>query len=163
MIAAVAQNGVIGRDNALPFRLKKDMRFFQQMTLGKPVIMGRRNYDAMGRALPKRRNIVVTRQTALQIPGVEVVHSVEEALSLLPAEDEPFIIGGAEIYRLALPLSQVFYRTRILAEIDGDIFFPSFDEKAWRATELHRFSQDEENEYPVIIEKLERVEASTAL
>src|SRR4051812_37670385 len=115
LIAAVANNGVIGRNNALPWRIRDDMRFFMHKTLGHHVITGRKNYEAMGHPLPRRQNIVVTRDPAF-LAECPVVTSVPAALELARAagEGEAFIIGGAQIYAVALPLADVFYRTRVL-------------------------------------------------
>src|SRR5690606_4280878 len=115
LIAAVARNGTIGRDNELPWTIKDDMRFFVEKTKGHVVICGRKNFDAMGRPLPHRRNVVISRNPNLRIEGAEVVPSLEQAPLFAErlGEQEAFVIGGAEIYRLALPYAHVFYRTRV--------------------------------------------------
>lgn len=157
LIAAVARNGVIGRDNGLPWCIRDDSRFFMQKTLGHHVIMGRRNYEAMGHPLPRRPNIVVTHNAgfAAECP---VVTSVEAALDLARAagESEAFVIGGAQIYALALPIADVYYRTRVLADVPGDVFFPSFDESAWDVHFDSEHAADERNEHPFVIETLTR-------
>lgn len=162
LIAAVAENRVIGRDNDLPWRIRDDMRFFMETTQGHPVVMGRRNFDAMGRPLPRRHNIVVTRREDFAAEGVTVVHSLEQALcaareALPEPASEAFVIGGAEIYELALPFAHRFYRTRVLAEVRGDVYFPEFDEQEWSKRVLFQREQDERNEYPFVVELLERV------
>jgi len=161
LIAAVPQNGVIGRDNELPFRVKDDMKFFVRTTRGHTVITGRKNFDAMGKPLPGRRNIVVTRRSDLRLPGAEVVTNLPSALRLAEeaGEAEAFVIGGAEIYALALPYAHVFYRTRLLGEVVGDVVFPAFDESGWSVTELERGEKNADNEFAFVIEKLERKDA----
>lgn len=157
LIAAVASNGVIGRDNALPWRIRDDMRFFVEKTRGHHVIMGRRNYEAMGRPLKGRPNIVVSRDPSFTA-ACPVVASLEAALELARAagETEAFVIGGAQIYALALPLADVFYRTRVLAEVPGDVYFPPFDESEWEVQVERSQPADEHNEHPFVIETLRR-------
>lgn len=158
LIAAVADNGVIGRDNDLPWKIKDDMRFFVEKTRGHVVIMGRRNFDSMGRPLPKRTNIVVSRNPALTLEGCLSTTSVEAALRLAEesGETEAYVIGGAGIYALALPYADCFYRTRVLASVPGDVFFPSFDEGEWDVTLLSSQQKSEENEHAFVIEELRR-------
>ncbi len=125
MIAAVGSNGCIGVDGDLPWRLSEDLKHFRRNTVGHAVIMGRRTWDSIGRPLPKRRNIVVTRQLALRIEGAEVVHSLEEALQLAYEGDEdPRIIGGATLYAEALPLATRLLLTEVDQAPEGDTFFP---------------------------------------
>lgn len=158
LIAAVAENGVIGRDNQLPWRIRDDMRFFVEKTRGHSVVTGRRNYDAMGRALPGRRNIVVSRNAGLVLPDAVTVTSIEQALRLAQTEgeQEAFVIGGAEIYRLALPYAHRIYRTRVLARVRGEVRFPAFDESEFSTEELRRGEQGGQNEHPFVIELLLR-------
>lgn len=125
LIAAVARNGVIGVDNQLPWHIPDDLQYFKRTTLGKPIIMGRKNYDSLGRPLPKRRNIILTRQTDFHPVGCDVVHSVEESLRAVENEPESFIIGGGEIYRLFFDYADALYLTEINADVEGDITFPS--------------------------------------
>jgi dihydrofolate reductase len=137
LIAASAQNRVIGKNNDLPWRLPDDMKFFMQTTKGHHVIMGRKNYDSLldkYKPLPDRTNIVVTRQPELRAPGCIVVHSVDDALGIARKNKEPevFVIGGAEIYRIALPSAHRLYLTEIQADVDGDTFFPEFDRTQWK-------------------------------
>lgn len=165
MIAAVASNRTIGRHNDLPWKIRDDMRFFVRMTRGHSVITGRKNYDAMRGALPKRNNYVVTRQRDYQPPDATACSSVEEALALAEAtgETEAFVIGGAEIYALAFPYAHTFYRTRVLADVAGDTLFPEFDEGEWTVTVLERGDQNEHNEHPFIVERLDRTTAPKPL
>ena len=157
LIAAVAANGVIGRGNALPWRLKDDLRFFMHKTLGHHVLMGRKQYASMGRALQRRPNVVISRNPDFRC-DCPVVSSLEQALELArrAGESEAFIIGGAEIYALALPLADTFYRTRVLAEVEGDVYFPAFDEGEWECRRESEHAADERNEHPFVIETLTR-------
>lgn len=158
LIAAIAQNGVIGRDNDLPWKIREDMRFFVKTTRGHAVITGRRNYDAMGRALSQRTNIVVSRASDLVLPDAETVTSIEQALRLAESrgEQEAFVIGGAAIYGLAFPYAERFYRTRVLADVRGDVVFPAVDLSDFSVEELMRGERSADNEYPFVIELLIR-------
>ncbi|PAP94669.1 dihydrofolate reductase [Mesorhizobium wenxiniae] len=136
---AIAENGVIGRDGGLPWRLSSDLKRFKADTMGKPIIMGRKTYEGIGRPLPGRLNIVVTRDKAWRAEGVEVVHSLDEAISLakvrgrcMAGADEICVIGGGEIYAQALPLADRLHVTHILAAVDGDAHFPPIDPDLWR-------------------------------
>jgi dihydrofolate reductase len=133
------------------------MRFFRQKTLGHHVVTGRRNYEAMGKPLPQRPNIVISRDPSFRA-ACPVVTSLGAALALARAagESEAFVIGGAQIYALALPVADLFYRTRVLADVPGDVVFPSFDETAWDVTVESQHAADEHNEYPFVIETLTR-------
>lgn len=134
LIAALARNGTIGRDNALPWRIPEDLQRFKALTLGHPVIMGRKTWDSLGRPLPGRLNIVISRDPTYLAAGATVATSLPQAMTLATAQapEEIFIIGGAEIYRLALPLAQRLQLTEIDADVDGDAHFPSFDRSHWR-------------------------------
>ena len=137
LIAAVARNEVIGRDNDLVWRDRDDLQHFKRLTLGHVLVMGRRTYDSIGRPLPGRTTIVVTRRPAWSATGVVVAHSLGEALKL--AEDvspgqEVYVAGGGEIYRLALPLADRLELTEIDADLDGDTVFPAYDQSAWTET-----------------------------
>lgn len=139
LIAAVAANGVIGSDNALPWRLPEDLKRFKALTLGHPVIMGRKTYASIGRPLPGRRNIVVSRNAAFAAAGCETAASLEAAIAACAGTaDEIFVIGGAQIYAEALPLAERLYLTEIRAEFPGDARFPAFDRDAWRETARER-------------------------
>lgn len=152
LIAALAQNRVIGKNNDLPWHLPDDMKFFMETTLGHHVIMGRKNYDSIPqkfRPLPKRTNIVVTRQKDFQAAGCTIVHSIQEGIDLAQKnrEAEVFIIGGAEIYRQSLPAANRLYLTEIKATIEGDTFFPEFDKKNWKETMRQPHAADERHAY----------------
>lgn len=139
-IAAVALNGVIGRENDLPWRLRSDLRYFQKVTTGHAIILGRRNFESIGKALPNRLNIVLTRNKNFSAKGIHVVHSLEEAIALAnkktPKSDGPnkiFIVGGAEVYREAFDkdLIKKLYLTKVFSRPEGDVFFPLFDATRW--------------------------------
>ncbi len=134
LIAAVARNGAIGKDNALLWHLPEDLKFFKRTTLGCPVIMGRKTYDSIGRPLPGRRNIVITRQADWSASGVDTASSLTEALSLVADAPKVFIIGGAQIYEQALPLVQDIVLTEVDADYDADAFFPAWDRSAFEET-----------------------------
>ncbi len=133
LIAAVARNGAIGRNNALLCRIAEDLRFFKRTTLGSPVVMGRKTWDSIGRPLPGRRNVVVTRNPAWHAEGAEAAGSLDEALARLSDSPRVFVIGGAEIYAQALPLADELVLTEIDADFDGDAFFPAWDRSAFLA------------------------------
>ncbi len=138
MIAALAENRVIGRDNQLPWHLPADLRHFKALTLGKPVIMGRKTWDSLGRPLPGRLNLVVSRQAGLQLPGAEVFADLTAALARAEqwareqAADELMLIGGAQLYQQALPLAQRLYLTRVALQPEGDAFFPDVPLADWQ-------------------------------
>jgi dihydrofolate reductase len=156
LIAAMAENRVIGANNALPWHLPDDLRHFKQLTRGHAVIMGRRNYQSIGRPLPERRNIVVTNQRDFTAPGCQVVHSIEEAFRAAADDHELFVIGGAEIYRQCLPMAQRLYLTLVHASIPGDTFFPEFDAREWAETARERHEADTRNPHPYTFLTLER-------
>lgn len=149
LIAAVSENGVIGRDADVPWRQREDLRRFKRMTTGHTVIMGRKTFESIGETpLPGRRNIVVSRRAGYERPGVEAAGSVEAAIEMAGGEDLVYVVGGGEIYTLALPHADRLDLTIIHTEIDGgDAFFPEFDGAAWRLVEDERHEADERNEF----------------
>jgi dihydrofolate reductase len=147
IIVALDENNLIGKRDGLPWRLPADLKHFQSLTTNHTVIMGRKTYDSIGRALPDRLNIVITKATKLTIPGCLVVKSPDEALNASPENSEVFIIGGAEIYRQFLPLAQTIHMTRIHNKFEGDIYFPSADFSEWETIEQKDFDADEKNPY----------------
>ena len=155
IIAAVAQNGTIGDQNALLWHITEDMRFFRQTTSGHPVIMGRKTYESLGRPLPKRTNVVITRQP-ITIEGCTVVHSLEEAIALFAPEEEIFIIGGAQIYREALALADRLYLTHIEQNYEGDTVFPEWNRAEWRLISEERHERGEEYPHPFAFTCYER-------
>ena len=132
LIAALAKNGVIGQDNAIPWRLPEDLKRFKALTMGHTIIMGRKTWVSLGRPLPGRRHIVISRDRNYSAPGAEVVDSLAAAVSACAGESEAFIIGGAEIYTQALPLADCLQLTEIDRDFSGDTHFPSIDRSRWR-------------------------------
>ncbi len=155
LIVAVAQNGVIGDRNALLWHISEDLKHFKALTSGHPVVMGRKTYESLGRPLPNRTNVVISRQE-LEIPGCRVVHSLDEALALFPGDEEVFIIGGAQIYAEALPRADRFYLTRVFHDYEGDTRFPEWDEAQWRLVSSEAFPCGREYPWPFTFECWER-------
>ena len=147
LIAALAENRVIGRDNQLPWRIPADLKHFKALTMGKPIIMGRKTWESIGRPLPGRDNIIVTRDTNYQAEGCKVVHSVAQALQAAAGADEAMIIGGANLYQQTLDEADRLYLTQIRAEVEGDACFPDIDAQAWYEVERESYPADESNEY----------------
>jgi dihydrofolate reductase len=156
LIVAMSRNGVIGRDNGMPWHLPADLAHFKRITLGHPVIMGRRTRESIGRALPGRRNIVVSRTTGFVAPGAEVVATLDDAWRAVAGSDEAFVIGGAQLYAAALPAADRIYLTEIDAEIPGDTTFPPFDRAGWRQTLLGDQPADGRNPFRLRFLLLER-------
>ncbi|CAH0526839.1 type 3 dihydrofolate reductase [Vibrio hippocampi] len=155
MIAAMADDRVIGKDNQMPWHLPADFAWFKQCTLGKPVVMGRKTYESIGRPLPGRRNIVVSRNPELTIEGVETCTSIEQALQRVKEVEEVMIIGGGSFYAHCLPLANKLYLTFIDAAVDGDTQFPAWDDE-WQPVFEQDFTADEKNAYNmrfVVLEK----------
>ena len=152
----MARNRVIGRNNALPWRLSEDLKRFKATTLGKPILMGRKTFESIGKPLPGRRNIVLTRDPAWHAQGVDVVRSVEEALALTRESPELAVIGGAEIYRLTLPDAERIYLTRVEADVPGDTLFPELDSTQWSEAQVGMHPADERNQYPATFLVLDR-------
>lgn len=152
LIAALAENRVIGKNNDLPWQLPDDMKYFMETTKGHHCIMGRKNYDSIPakfRPLANRENIVVTRQNNFNAPGCTVVNSIEEGIAIARRDNEPetFIIGGAEIYRQSLTFADRLYLTEIKAVIDGDTFFPPVDHSQWKEVSRKHHAADEKHKY----------------
>lgn len=160
MIAAMAQNRVIGKNNQMPWHLPADLKHFKQVTLGKPVIMGRKTFESIGRVLPGRRNIVISRSTPAQSQGAEWVGSLQHAFDLLQDQAEVMVIGGAEIYRQCLPLAQRLYLTNIDLVTDGDAFFPDYSGAGkfdWQLIAESEHQPDNDNAYHCRFITLQRV------
>jgi len=156
LIVAMAQNGVIGRSNSLPWRLPQDLKRFRAFTLGKPVLMGRKTYDSIGRPLQGRANLVLTRDRSWRAQGVTAVHSLEHALAQAGEVAELVAIGGAEVYRLVLPVARRIYLTHVHADLPGDTFFPEFDPTQWADVEYTTHPADSQHLYPLTFVTLER-------
>lgn len=134
LIVAYSSNRTIGKDNTLPWRLPGDLAHFKRTTMGCPVIMGRKTWESLGKALPGRRNIVITRQDNYQATGAETAASLDQALTITRDNDEVFVIGGAQIYEYSLPFADRIVATEVHATIDGDAFFPPLDASIWQET-----------------------------
>jgi dihydrofolate reductase len=146
LIVAVSENNVIGRDGKLPWDLPDDLKRFRQLTKGHTVIMGRKTHESIGRPLPDRRNIIITRQSEYMSDGCEVVHSLDEALALC-VDDDAFVIGGGEIYAQALVYAHRIELTRVHTDIEGDAFFPDIDETQWKLESKEEHNYDENHAY----------------
>ncbi|GAB1575970.1 dihydrofolate reductase [Bordetella petrii] len=145
LVVAYSDNRVIGRDNALPWKLPGDLAHFKRTTLGSPIIMGRKTWESLGRPLPGRANIVISRNLQYSAPGAQVVPTLQAALAACGAVDDAYVIGGAQIYAQALPLAQRVIATEVHAQVEGDAFFPLLPSFAWRETS--RQPQPPENGY----------------
>ena len=158
LIVATTENDVIGKENSIPWYLPADLAHFKQTTMGHPIIMGRKTHESIGRALPGRYNVVITRQKSYRAEGCAVVHSLGDALKLpeVKKANEVFVIGGSEIYKLAMPLADRIYLTRIYTKIEGDKFF-SFDESKWQEVSREEHQADAKNKYGYTIIVLEHV------
>lgn len=157
-LVAIARNGVIGKDNALPWRLPADLKHFKALTMGHSIIMGRKTCESIGRLLPGRTSIVVTRQPGYKIENAIVVHSIEEALKACcgkdyeePAERECFVIGGAQIFREILPVCDRMYTTEIHRDFEGDARFPEFDREGWIEVSREKHQNDNGLEYDFVV------------
>ena len=156
LVVAMARNRVIGRDNQLPWRLPADLAYFKRITMGHPVIMGRRTYESIGRPLPGRLNIVVSRSPQFSAPGCTVVPSLAEAWRAAGDAEEVCVIGGTSIFAEALPAADRIHLTEVEAEVPGDTWFPEFDRGEWTEREVERHAPDERHAYPFRIVVLER-------
>ncbi|MFZ3322301.1 MAG: dihydrofolate reductase [Usitatibacter sp.] len=156
LVVAIARNGVIGRDNALPWRLPDEMAHFRRVTLGKPVVMGRKTWESLKKPLAGRDNIVVTHRPGYEAAGAIVVHSLEEAWSAARRADEVCVIGGSTLYAETLPIADVIYLTEVDADVEGDTRLPAFDRAEWEETEVARHPADDRHAYPFRILELRR-------
>ncbi|WP_077618507.1 dihydrofolate reductase [Bacillus sinesaloumensis] len=148
LLVAMDKNRLIGKDNDLPWRLPADLAYFKRVTMGHPIIMGRKTYDSIGRPLPGRENIIVTRDTSYKMEGCKVIHSIEEIVKMRKeSEQELFVIGGAEIFKEILPYSDRLYITEIEEEFEGDTYFPAFDKSEWKIISKEQGIKDEKNPY----------------
>ena len=158
MIVAMAHDRVIGKDNQMPWHLPADLAHFKRVTLGKPVLMGRKTFESIGRPLPGRRNLVISRNPDYQAEGIEVVGSVEAALALLAGSsvEELMVIGGGHLYAEMLPSADCLYLTRIDLAVEGDTRFPAFDDGQWQRVECESHPADEKNPHPYSFETWQR-------
>ena len=163
-IAAMSENRVIGSENTLPWHLPADLKHFKQVTMGHPILMGRKTFESIGRPLPGRQNIILTRDQTFHAQGCVIVHSVKDVMlkisehnELLDESDELFVIGGAQIYQQMLPMTQRLYLTMIHHEFSGDVFFPEINRDEWREVECVRHEKDENNAYAFSFVVLNRV------
>lgn len=163
LIWAMSRNRTIGRNNSLPWHLSEDLKYFKRVTMGKPIIMGRKTWESIGRPLPGRCNIVITTDPNYRAEGIKVVGSLEEAISLadsvglIDGAEEAVVIGGAQIYALALPMADRLYMTQVHAEVEGDAFFPQFDLTQWHELGREDFSAAGPNPYDYSFVVLERM------
>jgi dihydrofolate reductase len=163
LMLAADENGVIGRDNQLPWYLPADMRYFKNKTWGMPVIMGRKTFESLGKPLPGRTNIVITRNKAWDFENVYVVHTLEAAIAhaLSLGSKEVFVIGGAIVFKTALPVAGRVYLTRIHHRFEGDAFFPPLSLQEWQLVKSHSHAPDEKNNYAYTFEVWERIAPAT--
>lgn len=157
IVVAAAQNNVIGSGNQLPWRLPDDLKRFKALTLGKPVLMGRKTFDAIGHPLPGRTNIVISRQPGLRIDDCIVVPSLQAAIDAAGAVPQVAVIGGAQIYAQALPLTTTVHLTRVHASVTGDAVFPDLDPRQWREVAVEDHAADERHPYAFSFITLERL------
>jgi dihydrofolate reductase len=157
LVVAMARNRVIGRDGSLPWRLPADLKRFRAITMGKPIVMGRRTHESIGRPLPGRRNIVLSRIAAYQAPGCEVFPSLNAALAALEDCAEVMIVGGAALYAEALPQASTLYVTDVDAAPQGDVYFPEFDRDDWQEIEREQHAADTVNEFSYCFRRLQRL------
>jgi len=148
IIVAVGENNVIGKDNQLLWHLPADLKYFKKLTMGYPIIMGRKTYESIGRPLPGRISIIITRNKSYKAEGCIVVNDLESALNAAKSYDEAFIIGGAQIYRQALACATKLYLTKVHASFEGDVFFPDFGDNEWELISTEDNAIDEKNKYP---------------
>ena len=160
IIVAMAANRVIGQDNGLPWHLPADLKHFKETTMGKPILMGRKTWESIGRPLPGRTNIVITRDSAYAAEGCVVVSSIAAAMAAAGEQDEVMVIGGAELYRQVLPCADTIYLTRIHASIEGDTRFPEIPDSEWHQLERVDYEADEKNGHDYSFIRLERVHAA---
>jgi len=146
IITAMDENRLIGKDNGLPWKIPADLQFFKKVTMNKPIIMGRKTFESIGRPLPGRRNIIITRDTLISVDGCEVVYSLDAAIESVKDVEEAMVIGGANIYQQFLPQADRLYLTRVAGKFDGDAWFPEIDFENWALVEKEEHKADEKNE-----------------
>ena len=147
IIVAISQNGIIGREMDLPWHISADLKRFKALTMGHHIVMGRKTYESIGRLLPGRTTVIITRQSDYHIPGAIVVNSIDEAMAVAADDLETFIVGGSQIYNLALPLVDTLYITRVHADVEGDTRLDAVDWSAWECESSERHSAGENNDH----------------
>jgi len=157
LLAALDRDYAICKANALPWHLPDDLKRFKALSLGKPIVMGRRTFDSIGRPLPGRTNIVISRNSGLAIEGIRVVHSLDEALRAAGAVPEIVVIGGAEIFRQVLPRTSTIHLTRVHARVAGDVLFPELDPAQWHESAVEHHAADERHQYAFSFVTLQRI------
>lgn len=158
IIVAASENNVIGINNHLPWHLPVDMKYFKDMTMGKPIVMGRKSFEELGRVLPGRPNIMITRKPEYKVEGLHIVSSLEAGIEKAKTfgTEEIFITGGGEIFKIALPIVDRLYLTRVHAEVTGDTYFPQFDPRGWKLVKNERHEKDEKHQYALTFQVWER-------
>jgi dihydrofolate reductase len=157
LLVAVSDNGVIGQDNDLPWHLPKDLQWFKRLTVGRTVIMGRKTFESIGRPLPNRRTIVLTRNDAFRPEGVDTARTIDKAMALAESEAEVFVVGGAAVYHLAFPRAQRLYLTRVRANIEGDVQFPEWHPEEWRLVWEEAHEADDRHACAFVFQQFDRV------
>lgn len=157
IIVAMDRNRVIGKDDTLPWHISADLKNFKKITMGKPIVMGRKTHESIGRPLPGRENIIITRDKTYQAEGCTVLHSIDEIFEHCKDVEEVMITGGSEIYKHTLDQATRLYLTEVHTEVEGDTFFPEFDRKQWNEVSREEFDSDEKNEFDYSFLILERV------
>ena len=163
IIVAIAKHNAIGVGGDLPWHLPADLRRFKQLTMGHSMIMGRKTYESIGKLLPGRTTVIVTKQTDFSVPGATVVHSLEAAFQAVAGDDNPFIVGGGEIYRQALPHVDKIYLTQVDAELDADTFFPEIEWTEWELIETEKKVPDAKNSFPYVFEVYQKRNPPTSI
>jgi dihydrofolate reductase len=158
LIVAMAKNRVIGADNKIPWHLPNELKLFKTLTMGHHIVMGRKTYESIGRLLPGRTTVIVTRQKDYAVPVAIVAHSVREAIAACEGDDEVFVIGGADLFRESLAVADRLYLTTVEAEPAGDVFMPEFDMSEWKETSAQTFDEDEKHAHAYRLAVLDRVE-----
>lgn len=157
LVVAMAKNRVIGAGGRIPWHLPNELQLFKRITLGHPIVMGRKTYESIGRLLPGRTTVVVTRQADYRVPGAIVVHALDDAIAACGRDDEIFVIGGGELYRQALPNADRIYLTTVEAEPAGDTYMPEFDMREWREVSSESFPADARHRYAYCFRVLDRI------
>lgn len=156
IIVATARNGIIGRDGSLPWHLPDDLKRFKEITTGHTVVVGRKTFEAIGRPLPDREVVVLTRNRGFDAEDIQVIHSFEKAIALADEREELFVAGGAEVYAHTLPLADRLYQTQVHADVEGDVSFPEISSSEWRLSSEELHDSDENHEFAFSFRSFER-------